>query len=198
MTRIIAMAAILTIALSAVASAGLNADGRVTVHVIPHGSRSCTKNFPSITGCEDIVTTEAGSDVDAFPVFFDLVEYQGLEYSMTWPGMYSTVFTTCSDLTIGGITNPGDAVSHSWYDCQNSTVAIPGFAWITDYGLISIVPHAGAGHINAGDCQGGTTADSILVGNSCPAGIGGTATGGDPCECAVEPCSWSGIKKMFR
>ena len=190
------MAAILTIALSAVASAGVNDNARVTVHVMPHASRSCTKSFPTLTGCEDIVSTEAGSDVDAFPVFFDLVEWQGFDYGMTWPGWYSTVFTTCSDLTIGTILNPGDAVSHAWYECQYDAVAIPGWAWITDYGLICIIPHAGAGYINVGVCVG-SVSDTISVGNSCCAGIGGT-TGDDPCGCATEPCSWSGIKKMFR
>jgi hypothetical protein len=197
MTRIIAMAAVLTIALSIAAQAGLNAGARMTFHVIPHTSRSCTKGFPVITGCEDIVTTEAAAEVDAFPVFYDLVEYQGFDYGMTWPGMYTCTFTSCSDLTIGGIVNPGDAISHAWYACQSKTIAIPGWGWITDYGLICAVPHPLFGHVNAGDCQGGTTPDSIPSGMHCCAGIGG-ALGQNACGCATEPCTWSGIKQMFR
>ena len=75
------------------ALAGLNANAKVAVHVIPHASRSCTKSYPTITACEEIIYTEAGADVDAFPVFFELAEYQGLDYGMTWPdGIYTPNF----------------------------------------------------------------------------------------------------------
>jgi hypothetical protein len=197
MTRIIAMAAILTILLSVAAHAGLNTDARASVHVIPHASRSCTKGFPTLTGCADIAYSEPGTDVDAFPVFFKMVEYQGLDYSMTWPGTYSTVYTSCSDLTIGGIVWPGDALSQAWLECQSGTIAVPGWAWISGTGLVRVIQHPGTHHINVGDCQGGQTPDSIPDDKSCPAGIGGVA-GVDPCECATAPCTWGGIKTLFK
>jgi hypothetical protein len=198
MTRIIAVAAILTLTLTAAASAGLNTDARAVVHVLPHADRACTKNFPAISDCHDIITTEPSPDVDAFPVFFQMVEYAGVEYGLDWPGMYSTVFTSCSDLTVGSIVWPGDGIAHAWTTCQHSTIAVPGWAWIYDYGLICIIPHFETGHIACGDCQGGENPDSIPVGKSCCAGIGGTATGEDACNCVTGPCTWSAVKRMFR
>lgn len=124
---------------------------KVAVHVVDHSSRSCSKNMPTITSCEDIITTNAGYNVDFFPVFFDLVEYQGIEYGVTWNGS-SCTFTSCSDLTIGDIVNAGDGVSHAWSECQSGPVAIPGFGWIYSYGSICIVPHPAAGGPNIGDC----------------------------------------------
>jgi hypothetical protein len=83
MKKVLVLTVALTLILSACAWAGANPDAKVAVHVIPHGSRSCTKGFPVITNCAEIITTEPGPDVDAFPVFFDLVEYQGLDYGLT-------------------------------------------------------------------------------------------------------------------
>ena len=182
--------AMLIVCFAGQALAGLNVNGKVSVHVIPHASRSCTKSYPVITACEDIIFTETGPDVDAFPVFFDLAEYQGLDFSMMWPGTYSTVYTSCSDLTIGGIVWPGDGVSHAWTACQASDIAVPGWAWIYDVGQVCMMPHPGTGYISAGDCQGGATADTIPFASTYCAGIGGTA-GVDPCAqppvCEVEP-----------
>jgi hypothetical protein len=184
----------LTLILGACAWAGMNPDAKVAVHVIPHGSRSCTKGFPVITGCYDIVTTEPGPDADAFPVFFDLVEYQGIDFGLTWPGMYSCVYTSCSDLTIGGIVWPGDGVSHAWTVCQAGPVAMPGWGWLWDYGIICVVPHPEAGGPTIGDCQ--PAPDGVIC-NFC-AGIGGYI-GDDPCDpTATEPSTWGGIKGMFR
>jgi hypothetical protein len=177
---------------SAPSSRNLNA--KVAVHVLPHTTRACTKSFPAITSCAEIITTEPSPDVDAFPVFFDLVAYQGFDYGMTWPGLYSCVFTSCSDLTIGGILWPGDGVSHAWYAGIVDSVAIPGWAWIWDYGMVCVVPHPGTGSINIGSCQG--EIDHPIC-NFC-AGIGGYF-GDDPCEpTKTEPTSWGGIKALFR
>jgi hypothetical protein len=181
---------------SANAFAGQNPLAKVAVHVIPHASRSCTKSFPSIATCEDIITTEPSPDVDAFPVFFDLTEYQGLEYGMTWPGMYTAVFTSCSDLTIGGIVATGDGVSHAWTVCQYSGVAIPGWAWIYDYGVICVVPSPEneEGEITIGDC---TPEPDVPVCVFC-AGIG-DSVGDDPCiPISTEPTTWGAIKGMYR
>jgi hypothetical protein len=181
--------------LGGIAAAGQNAgSAKVAVHVLPHASRTCTKNFPAIADCEDIVTTEATADVDAFPVFFDLVEYQGLEYAMTWPGLYSCAFTSCSDLTIGGVVNTGDGISHAWQECQTGAVAIAGFGWIYDYGMICIVPHPENDSVYVADCEG---VIDVTVMEYC-AGIGGHS-GDDPCEpTAVERTTWGNIKGMFQ
>jgi hypothetical protein len=197
MKKVLVITAALVLALSAYAWAGANPDAKVAVHVIPHGSRSCTKSFPVIATCADIIYTEPTPDADAFPVFFDLVEYQGLEYGMTWPGMYSTVFTSCSDLTIGGIVFSGDGISHAWTLCQPGPVAIPGWGWIYDYGVVCVVPSPEneEGVIAIGDC---TPEPDVPVCNFC-AGIGGY-DGDDPCQgpSANESSTWGGIKGMFK
>jgi type 1 fimbria pilin len=76
MTRVLMIALVLTLALSAAAfAAGLNPDAKVAVHVRAHSAKAgCTVN---ITGCGDIVTTEPGYSIDAFTVFFDLAEFLG-------------------------------------------------------------------------------------------------------------------------
>jgi hypothetical protein len=175
--------------------AGNNAGvGKVAVHVVPHASRTCTKNFPSIIGCQEINTTEAGMDADCFPVFFDLVEYQGFDYGLSWPGLYSCAFTSCSVLTIGGIVFPGDGVSHAWTVCMPGPVAITGWGWIYDSGPVCVVPHPEPGTLNIGDCN------AVLdqpVGNFC-AGIGGYI-GEDPCSpTALRQTTWGTIKSIFR
>jgi hypothetical protein len=172
----------------------INTDAKSAVHTIPHASRTCAKNFPVISHCGDIQATEPSVDVDAFPVFYDLVEYQGFDYGLSWPGMYSCAFTSCSDLAIGTIAWPGDGISHAWYTCQYEPVAITGWGWIYDSGFICITAHPSAGGPNIGDCQGEL---GQPICNFC-AGIGGYI-GDDPCEpTATEPSSWGGIKAMFK
>ena len=194
MKKVLVVAVALTLLLSVSAFAGANYGvGKVGVHVIPHGSRSCIKAFPVVTGCGDMITTEPGPDADAFPVFFDLVEYQGFDYGLSWPGMYSCVFTSCSDLTIGGVVWPGDGVSHAWYVCQPGPVAMPGWGWVYDFGMVCIVPSPTAG-LNIGDCSGGLDDPICLF---C-AGIGGYI-GDDPCwPTGAEQSTWGNIKSMFR
>jgi hypothetical protein len=202
MTRMIAMAAILTILLSVAVHAGSNPDAKVAVHVIPHGSRSCTKNFPSITECGNIIYTDPTGDVDAFPVFFSLVEYAGLAYAVTWPGTYSTVFSSCSDLTVGEIVYTGDPASHAWTTCQQMTVAIPSYLWISEPSpsMICVVAHPDTtiGMIQIGDCTlPYAQTDSVPAEKTYCAGIMG-ADGEYPCENATEPTTWGGIKRIFR
>jgi hypothetical protein len=191
----IVLAVLLSLALAVAAWAGLNPAATSAVHVLPHASRTCAKNFPVIAGCEDIITTEPTPDVDAFPVFFDMVEYQGFDYGMSWPGAYSCAFTSCSDLAIGTIVWPGDGISHAWYVCQPGPVAITGWGWIFDYGLVSIVPHPTAGGPIVGDCSGAL--DIVCAG--IVAGIGGYI-GDDPClpSSAAQPRTWGEIKNLFK
>jgi hypothetical protein len=143
---------------------------------MPHASRTCAKGFPSLAGCEDIVTTEPSPDVDVFPVFYDLVEFQGFEYALVWPGPESCAFTSCSDLTIGGIVFPGDGISHAWTSCQYDQVAIAGWAWLHDYGAVCVVEHPKAGNLGIADCHRGA---DMPVASFC-AGIG-DSVGDNPC-----------------
>jgi hypothetical protein len=192
--KILALVVALTLVLSAMALAATNDAAKVAVHVVPHASRTCTKNFPVILDCGDIITTEPGPDADAFPVFFDLDEYQGFDYGMTWPGLYSCAFTSCADLAIGGIVWPGDGISQAWTACQPGPVCITGWGWIYDNGMVCVVPHPEPQKINIGDCAGGL-AEPICV--FC-AGIGGFF-GDDPCEeTPNEVGTWGSIKSMFK
>lgn len=178
--------------------AGVNANAKAAVHVLPHASRFCSKDFPTITGCYDIQYTESSMDADCFPVFFDLAEYQSLDYGMTWPGLYSCAFTSCSPLTWGVIVNPGDGISHAWYYCQNSAIATHGWAWIYDAGQVCIVPHPTLGRILVGDCGAPAVKDSVRWFNIRCAGIGGVV-GQDPCApLAVEQTTWGQVKILFR
>jgi hypothetical protein len=194
MKKIFAIAAVVTL-VGATAFAGQNAGvGKAAIHVLDHASRTCTKSFPAIVGCADIQTELAAPDADCFPVFFDLVEYQGFDYGMTWPGMYTCAFASCSDLTIGTILNPGDGVSHAWYVCQPGPVAITGWGWIYDYGTVCLIAHPTAGGPSIGDCAG---ALDTPVRTFC-AGIGGTP-GDDPCApTGIQPTTWGAIKDMFK
>lgn len=198
MKKAILTAAILILTLSASLSAGTNFNTKAWIHLEDHASRTCAKGFPAgIDSCDDIVYTLAGQDADCFPVFFDLVEYQGFDYSLSWPATYTCAFTSCSDLAIGTIVNPGDGISHAWYTCQAGPIAIPGWAWIYDTGEVCIISHPTAGGVIVGDCSTFLdTLPSISFGCS---GIGGfVSEDGNPCLAAIEPTSWGEIKSMFK
>jgi hypothetical protein len=194
MKKVLVVAVALTLVLSASAFAGANPDGKTAVHVIPHGSRTCAKGYPVVAGCGDIITTEPGLDVDAFPVFYDLNEYQGFDYGMTFPGPYSCAFTSCSDLAIGTIVWPGDGISHAWYVCQPGPIVLPGWGWIYGSGEVHVVPHPTAGGPNIGDCAGELDVPVCYT----FAGIGGFF-GDDPCRpTATEQSTWGSIKGIFK
>ena len=195
MKKVLVLTVALTLILSACAFAGLNPSAKVAVHVLTHPSAaSCVKLFPVVNVCTDITTTNPGVSVDCFPVFFDMVEYQGFDYGMTFASGYSATFTSCSDLTIGTISDPGTGISHAWYVCQYAPVAITGWAWLYSYGMVCIVPHPEAGGPTIGDCHGGN--DGVIC-NFC-AGTNGLI-GDDPCwPTATEPNTWGSIKGMFK
>jgi hypothetical protein len=191
--RILVIAVALTLALSALAFAGNNPDAKVAVHVRPHNAKAgCTVN---IFTCVDIVTTEPGYSVDAFPVFFDLAEFLGCEYGLCWPTWtYSAAWNNCADLVIGGIFNPGDGASHTWLACQYG-VAVPSFIWLyaDGPGIICPCPHPISGIINVLDCAEGLDDPMCIF---C-AGVYGLI-GDDPCwPTGTEPSSWGEIKGLF-
>lgn len=159
---------------------GQNPGAKVAIHVMPHSpKRSCADALSTIGGCEDIVHTSDIGDVDCFPVFFNLVEYQGCEYALSWPGTNSCTFTSCSDLVMGNIVNPGDGVSHTWFECQTGGIAGPGWAWIEepDSARVCVVDHPVTHVISILDCSEGL--DQPAEEPFC-AGIGGLV-GDDPC-----------------
>ena len=192
--RVLVIALALTLALSALAFAGNNPDAKVAVHVRVHNAKlGCNV---TIDGCGDIVTTQPGYDVDAFPVFFDLVEYLGCEYGLCWPAWtYSAAFTNCADLIIGSIAWPGEGASHTWLGCQPGPVMVPSFVWLyaDAPGMICVCPHPISGIIGVLDCAEGVD-DPIC--NFC-AGVYGFI-GDDPCEpTGTEVSTWGEIKGMF-
>jgi hypothetical protein len=153
------------------------------------------KNFPTITGQGDVVYTYAGGDVDAFPVFFDMVEYRGFDYGLTWPGTYSCAFTSCSDLAIGTIQYAGQGVSHAWYVCQSSDIGVPAWAWIYEPApaRIQVVDHPTVGGILVGDCtEPFAVKDTIPPSRSYYSGIAGEE--GQP----IQATSWGHIKAIFK
>jgi hypothetical protein len=191
--------------LSTVALAGNNPGAKGTIHVRPHNAKAGC-NYGTIEGCADIVMSEPGFSVDAFPIFYELTEYQGCEYSVTWPDWtYPPAFTNCADLVIGTIANPGDGVSHTWLACQTG-VCVPAFLWLYADGPGQVCisgnplhPHK-PGTAFVLDCAEGL---DVLVGWGCAGVYGGTPApaSGDACEelppPATQPTTWGEIKGMF-
>jgi len=189
---------LLTMLAGSLAVAGNNSNVAVSVHVTAHASkRSCSSGLPSIDRCDDVKTTESSADVDCFPVFYELSEYLGCQYGLTWPGTYTCTFTSCSDLVIGEIVNPGDGIAHTWTSCQSGRTAIPG--WFRIYepagGKVCVVPDPDAGDIYVLDCAEGL--DAPFETPAC-AGIAGRP-GDDPCgdQPPTQEGTWGEIKTMF-
>jgi hypothetical protein len=185
------------------ALAGANAGAKVAVHVMPFDChRSCNRNFPVIENeCDIVATLKDCGDIDFFPVFFDLVEYQGLEYGVEWPGSYSCAYTMCSYTHLGEIVWPGDWTAQCWQGCMTGPMAIPGWGWITvdAPGEVCIVPSSPSGAILVGDCGPGCPQLDTLTTTYC-AGVC-AVDGKHPCKPggqAVAAATWSSIKYMFK
>jgi hypothetical protein len=196
MKKVLVAAVALTLILSAVAFAGNNPAPKVAIHVRAHNAKlGC--NYGTITGCAEIVTTEASFSFDAFPVFYDLTEFLGCEYGICWPAWtYSAAFTSCSDLVIGTVVWPGEGASHTWTSCQVG-VAVPSFVWLyaDAPGMVCPCPNPETGLISVLDCAEGLDSPCGIF---C-AGVYGMV-GDDPCEggaSATETSTWGGIKGMF-
>ena len=195
MKKVLIAAVALMLVMSAVAFAGNNPIAKVAIHVRPHNAKlGCAV---TIAGCEDIVTTEPGWNVDAFPVFYDLEEFLGVQYGICWPPwQYIAAFTSCSDFVIGAVDWPGSGAAHTWTNCQ-AGVAVPGYIWLyaDAPGMICPCPHPVFGTIEVLDCLEGI---DIPCGIFC-AGVYGMI-GDDPCDggaSAREQSTWGGIKSIF-
>jgi hypothetical protein len=179
---------------------GYNPHAKVAVHVLPHQpDRACRRNLPVIEDlCEINATYDGCGDIDVFPVFYELVRYQGLEYGLEWPGSYSCVYTICADSHLLEIVWPGDGTSQIWLDCLTNPIVIPGWGWITTDvpGHVSVVPHPAGGHIIVGDCR--SHLDTVETTFS--AGVCGEIGRGPcyPAGQAVAATTWGNIKGMFR
>ncbi len=193
MRKSIVIVSVLILVMSSLAFAGNNTNAKVAIHVRPHNAKlGCSV---TIADCNDIVTTEPGFSVDAFPVFYDLVEYKGCEYGICWPAWtYSAAFTSCSDLVIGAVDWPGSGAAHAWSACQYG-VAVPSFVWLyaDGPGIICPCPYPATGLISVLDCAEGLDDPCDIF---C-AGVFGEV-GDDPCDpITTEPTTWGAIKSMF-
>jgi hypothetical protein len=196
MKRIGVIGVVCVVLLAGAAFAANNPMAKVAVHVKDHNSKQGCAALPAIEACEDINTTYAQHSFDAFPVFFDLVEYQGVEYGMCWPDWaYSAAWTQCADLVIGEISWPGDGISQTWTECHGEAIVITGWAWLyaDGPGLVAVCDHPISGATLILDCASGLDEP---IGNY-PAGVFG-AEGEDPCvPVMIEPTTWGAIKGIF-
>jgi hypothetical protein len=201
MKKVLVIAIALTLVLSTMAFAGVNATGKVAVHVRDHNAKAgCTV---TITGCADIQTTNGSASVDAFVVYYDLTMYVGVAYGLCWdPSISSGTFTNCADLVIpswtGDYMASGDGAAHTWYNCDYTGIAVAGFVWVYVYGPGMMCP---CDHPDPG-IEGGIQVLDCSEGLDFPnctrcAGLGGLQ-GDDPCEAtAAEATTWSEIKGLF-
>jgi hypothetical protein len=129
-----------------------NYDAKIAVHVVEYDPHmNCGERLPVIQGCAWIQSTYEGADVLAFPIFFDLCEYQGVEFGLSWPDWEGgAVWQSCADLSIGEITHPGDGVSQVWHDCHLDNAVVPGWIWVYADGPGHIEP---CGHPYTGEVQ---------------------------------------------
>jgi hypothetical protein len=196
MRKIIVITAMAVLLLCACVLAGNNPNVKVAVHVRAHDAElGC--DFGLISDCHDLVVTEPGGSVDAFPVFFDVTEFLGCEYGIWWPQWTSSaVFTNCADLVAGTIARPGDGASHTWATCRTGAwVCVPSYIWLyaDGPGLVCVVPHPVSGFLGVIDCAEDQDVPLLI----CCAGVNGYV-GDDPCPPVDEMRStWGRVKELF-
>jgi hypothetical protein len=173
--------------------AGRNQSMKCAVHVRAHNAKQGCDNLPVIEWWYSLLLTYEGASFDAFPVFFDLYEYLGVQYGLTWPDWtYSAAFTSCSDLVIGSVTTPGTGAAHAWTSCQSAGVAIPSFVWLYA---------DGHGHVCLTNYPESNPPRLWVL--DCAEGLDGPVWG--YCDCAevytdapaTEPTTWGSVKSLF-
>ena len=184
-------------------AAGRNPDVKVAVHAVYQEARTCTENFPIITGCEDITPMGGGTshDPDVFPVFYDIVEYRLLEYAMTFPLGLSITFHSCSDDAVVEGSSDYWMITHTYDTCRPGPVAMPGwFVLVYEAGPACMVSHPSTRTINIGDCQTPMQVDHPQCGYCGSTGHPPRAC--DPCApcepSSIERTMWGGVKSLFR
>jgi hypothetical protein len=178
-------------------SAGQNPNAKLAIHVKDHDSEQDCGNLTIVEHCDDVVSTYPGYSFDLMPVFFDLNGVISCEYGLTWPlWTYDCLYTSCSDLTIGSIDQPGDGISQAWNECQTGYTIIPGWGWFhaTSPGRICPVQNPQQGYLGIYDCDYGLDEFQMTF---C-AGVNG-AEGDDLCEAyGTERSTWGSLKYMLR
>ena len=176
-----------------------NPNWKAAVHIMPHASRTCSKNFPVIMGCDDIATTYAETgDIDFFPVLFDLNAVTAFGFGVMWPAEWGTcAYVPCAgELHIGGIVEPGDGIASSWTDCHFTSTVVAGFGWLnlTGPGEVYMAHEPDNPDIWVASCEFyEDTPVAVFVSR-----VGG-APGDDPCQTVrTETTTWGSIKAMFR
>jgi len=195
MKKSILAASLFIVILSTLGLAGPNWDSKGAIYVLPHTPRTCSEDFPIVTDCDDIITTQPGSDVDVFPVFYDLDEYREFTYAISWVPLdvIGCPFTGCSDYTSITTLWPGESVTQTWNDCLPGPMVVTGWFHLQgDWGYIYFT-----GPAYVVDCDG--LAEGVC---GCHAGGFGGEIGDDPCEpccpSGAESGTWGDIKAMFR
>jgi hypothetical protein len=197
----LALALVVTI-LATAAFAGANRCGKVAIHLKPYPT-SCHRTFPVFTKCPDIHFFYTGCDnIDVLPVFFDLTEYTGLEFGMTWPVEWGTMsWVRCNgSAAIGNIVNSGDGTRIVWSICQTTWAVAPGCGWVfaSTPGLVCPVTNPATGLLGTIDCS---SSPGPQQDPACEVYCGGACgeTGNDPCVIhATEPNAWGSIKAIFK
>lgn len=190
--------------------AGQNAGFKVALHVMKHGSRTCTRSFPVLTSCRDIVTTYTPEsyppmpntdDIDVFPIFFNLAQVRALQYGLTWPlDWCSGAYQACADLSVGAIQWPGDGVVSSWNTCRVTPLIIAGFCWLcpTTLGIVELVSFPwdpDPRPVAVCDCQDPAQTDYPVAVYRVGVGV----PGDNPCEpMENKPSTWGQIKATFK
>jgi hypothetical protein len=197
--KVVAFTALLVASAGLPAYAGANLNHKVAIHILPHETRSCAENFPSVESCEDIISSYQGcGDIDVMPVFYELTAVSGIDYGIEWPAEWgSCAFMYCAgDAHIGSIVDPGDGVSHLWFECQDVTLVVAGCGWLsaTGRGTVSLLRNSVTGYLGTTDCMDirDTPIDTVS------AGVCGLA-GDDPCDFRVDRRAryWGDIKVLF-
>jgi hypothetical protein len=171
------------------------------LHVMPYmQGRSCAGAISEIESCDDFETEMEGCGfVHVFPVFHDIPEFTGLSYELVWPEDWSDMaFTSCSDITVGDIVRPGDAVSQSWSSCRPGQLVIAGWAEVFSRspGRVEMLG-AGGGNPEIVTCDGRIiTTEWQFACGVCGASGDDPPCGGGPTS--VAPTTWGGIKSIFR
>jgi hypothetical protein len=201
LVAVVVICALAIAATGAPALAGGNPANKIAIHLKAHPT-SCTKGYPTFTKCENINTTWASlGDLDAMPVFYDLVGYSVTEFGLTWPWIWgSCSWIRCKgDIAVGTIYYPGDGTSIAWTTCQTGWGIAPGAGWLiaTEPGMVCPIPYYATGDYGVVDCSpspGPYYDYPVTV--SC-GGVG--MVGDDPCRAvATESSTWGEIKSMFR
>jgi hypothetical protein len=194
---------VLAVLTATAAYAGDNPGHMLAIHVKSHPT-SCTEGYPSFPTCDAIQETYAGcGEVDIIPVFYDLVEFTGVEFGIIWSHFpsVSMVWTRCDgDASVGTIAHPGDGTVITWSTCQAGPSVAPGYGWLAISGAEYVCPAGNpvTGRYGVNDCSPTLGPDfDWSVGYSCAGTCG--FVGDDPCRpVTARPSTWGAIKGIFK